>query len=248
MDISGIYIIINIKNNHCYIGSSKNISKRFWRHLNELIKETHHCVPLQRAWTKYGQNGFTFNILEELPDITPDALLTKEAEWINKLNPEYNVGSVGGGDNISKHPNHAAICKRKSEIGKENWQNPSYRAKQIKRLTGEGNPNWKGGQTFCDCGARINSNTLKCYHCVDKSGEKNSFFGKHHSEKTKQLLRQKMKGRLPINSLKVVVNDVEYLSFAQAAKAYKVSVGTIRNWLKGRKPHNKIIVISLPHI
>ena len=35
----GVYRIKNLKNNDCYYGSSKEIEKRFKRHLNELKKD-----------------------------------------------------------------------------------------------------------------------------------------------------------------------------------------------------------------
>jgi predicted GIY-YIG superfamily endonuclease len=52
--ISGIYYIKNITNNKLYIGSSKDILKRFYEHKRLLRHNKHHSIRLQRAWDKYG--------------------------------------------------------------------------------------------------------------------------------------------------------------------------------------------------
>ena len=65
--ISGIYKITNKKNNHCYIGSSKDIYNR-WRnhkqtHNNPKRKE--YGYKLYSAMWSYGIENFNFEILEE---------------------------------------------------------------------------------------------------------------------------------------------------------------------------------------
>ena len=54
----GIYTIKNIINGKFYLGSSKNIEKRWNRHLYELRNNRHHSWYLQRAFIKYGENSF----------------------------------------------------------------------------------------------------------------------------------------------------------------------------------------------
>lgn len=61
--IGGVYKIVNKTNGHFYVGSSVNLNKRFWRHKNELRKDKHHCLFLQRAWNKYGEENFEFVVL-----------------------------------------------------------------------------------------------------------------------------------------------------------------------------------------
>jgi group I intron endonuclease len=60
----GVYEIKNLITHHKYIGSSKDIQKRWREHYNRLSRNTHHCIGLQRAWNKYGGFNFSFNILE----------------------------------------------------------------------------------------------------------------------------------------------------------------------------------------
>lgn len=63
--ISGVYMIRCVKTGHCYIGSSRNIKKRWERHRNECTNNNHHNSWLQRAWVKYGAGAFEFLVLEE---------------------------------------------------------------------------------------------------------------------------------------------------------------------------------------
>jgi predicted GIY-YIG superfamily endonuclease len=43
---SGIYMILNILNNHKYVGSTNNFKRRLTRHRGELRKDKHHSIYL----------------------------------------------------------------------------------------------------------------------------------------------------------------------------------------------------------
>lgn len=66
--ISGIYKIINKVNNKYYIGSSIKCTLsyrgRWYQHRRDLRANEHHCIQLQRAWNKYGEENFEFHIVE----------------------------------------------------------------------------------------------------------------------------------------------------------------------------------------
>lgn len=61
----GVYKITCLLNDKIYIGSSKNILRRFSQHKNFLKKGGHHNYYLQEDWDKYGEENFKFEILEE---------------------------------------------------------------------------------------------------------------------------------------------------------------------------------------
>ena len=86
----GIYKITNTLNNMCYIGQSKNISKRWNNHKSVYDNENSHGYNyyLYRAMRKYGIENFTFEIIEEC-DI--DSLNEREIYWINYYD-SYNNG------------------------------------------------------------------------------------------------------------------------------------------------------------
>lgn len=97
---SGIYTITNNMNGHRYVGSAVDLKDRFRCHRQHLNKETHGNTYLQRAWNKYGENAFKFEILECWE---PELLISMEQWWMNMLCPEYNIAPVAGNSLGVKH-------------------------------------------------------------------------------------------------------------------------------------------------
>ncbi len=75
----GIYKITNLVNGKVYIGQSRDLRKRLNGHKNTLNNNTHYNDYLQRSWNKYGEDNFTFEIIEYC-DI--DMLYERENYWI----------------------------------------------------------------------------------------------------------------------------------------------------------------------
>lgn len=85
--MSGIYQIRNIVNNKIYIGSSRRLNKRKIAHFSKLRTNKHHSPALQKAFIKYGEDKFIF----ELIILCDETLLLKlENMFIRDLDPEYN--------------------------------------------------------------------------------------------------------------------------------------------------------------
>lgn len=92
----GIYKITCTANGKIYIGSSNNPARRWIEHKSNLRTNKHHNSYLQRAWNKYGESSFCFEVLElveacSLPD--------RENFWLKSSKsylPEigYNIGMV----------------------------------------------------------------------------------------------------------------------------------------------------------
>ena len=102
--LCGVYKIINKVNGKFYIGSSKNIYKRWDQHRNSLRNHCHDNEYLQNAWNKYGENNFEFEIIEECD---PQVQFEREQYYLNTLKPfddnGYNIvrqiSSKYGSDN-----------------------------------------------------------------------------------------------------------------------------------------------------
>ena len=83
---SGIYKITCTVNGKIYIGSAVNLNRRWYEHQLYLQKHKHHNQHLQRAWDAYGQDAFTFEIMEL---VMPFVLFDRENYWLKTLKP-YN--------------------------------------------------------------------------------------------------------------------------------------------------------------
>jgi group I intron endonuclease len=90
----GIYAIVNLTNGRHYVGSAINIRKRKAVHLCELRKGKHDNSKLQRAFNKYGEAEFRFDVLELVADTT--LLIEREQFWMDSTRPFYNILRVAG--------------------------------------------------------------------------------------------------------------------------------------------------------
>lgn len=77
-----IYKIRNVINQHYYVGSTVDSRKRFWEHRKDLRLGCHVCVRLQRAWNKYGEDCFKFEIVERLG--SKEELYPAEQKWLDE--------------------------------------------------------------------------------------------------------------------------------------------------------------------
>ncbi len=86
---SGIYKITCTANKKIYIGSALNLYLRRHVHFSELRYNKHVNRHLQNAWNKYGEQSFTFEVLEY---VLPISLATREQYWFKKLKPFGHKG------------------------------------------------------------------------------------------------------------------------------------------------------------
>lgn len=107
--LSGIYRIINIINNKCYIGSAVNLKLRLQKHYYELNKKIHNNKHLLRSYEKYGENNFKIEILEIFETINYNELLNLEKEYIKFFNSiELGYNQILDNSNYFKNLNKTA--------------------------------------------------------------------------------------------------------------------------------------------
>jgi len=101
---TGVYAIVNTKNNKFYVGSAASKGKitstcgfyiRWTHHISDLRLNKHHCAHLQNSWNKHGSDSFEFRILEF---VEPEFCIETEQEYINcsDKNLLYNSSPTAG--------------------------------------------------------------------------------------------------------------------------------------------------------
>lgn len=143
--ICGVYQILNLVNGKRYIGISKDCELRWQQHKNDLVKNKHKNVHLQRAWNTYGELNFEFSIID-VYDYSKDrrGLLEKEIEYIAKFDSfknGYNRTIGGDGSSLitfSDERNRKISAKLKGRKYPQNSGKNSATAKSVIWLnTGE---------------------------------------------------------------------------------------------------------------
>lgn len=114
MKISGVYKITNTITNDFYIGSSKDVKKRWVCHKSPSRWKEHSNNSLYLDMQKYGVDKFDFQILtivesEQLKDV--------EQQFIENLQPTYNNYRAKGWD-IERHKEHKKEYKQSDKCKK----------------------------------------------------------------------------------------------------------------------------------
>jgi len=95
--VAGVYAIENAETGKAYVGSSRDIARRYRRHVALLRAGKHHSSKLQRSWDKHGEGAFGLRILDRISDDA--AIFAAEQKWIDALNAHaggYNsIGRAG---------------------------------------------------------------------------------------------------------------------------------------------------------
>lgn len=111
---SGIYKIENKVNGDTYIGSSIDVRKRINRHFTDLRNGQHHNVRLQRAFNKYGESGFLYDVIIY---VKKSDILVFEQKYIDLLNPVYNICKTAGNCIGVKHSTETNFANKKRNSG-----------------------------------------------------------------------------------------------------------------------------------
>ena len=95
MKICGIYKITNTITGDCYIGSSKNVKRRWTAHKCPSVWKNNPNNPMYIDMQKYGVDKFEMQIIAEVEE---SFLKEKEQQFIETLKPSYNSNRANGWD------------------------------------------------------------------------------------------------------------------------------------------------------
>ncbi len=132
---SAIYQIRHLQSGKLYVGSAVNFRLRVGLHKRRLRRGLHHSAKLQRAWDKYGETAFVFEVLELVPDV--QQLTAREQAWIDRLDAVqsgYNVAPAAGSLLGFRHTTETRARMAQAHTGKP--KSPEHVAKVKEALTG----------------------------------------------------------------------------------------------------------------
>ena len=119
MKISGVYKITNTITGDCYIGSSKNVKKRWASHKCQSMWNQCPNNPMYLDMQKYGTDKFVFEILAE---VEADKLKETEQQFIETLKPIYNNRNANGWD-IERYKEHQIEYYQQNREKRKKYQN-----------------------------------------------------------------------------------------------------------------------------
>jgi group I intron endonuclease len=114
-------------------------------HRKQLKEKKHHSILLQRAWDKYKEQSFTFEVIEEAT--SPEHLLTREQVYLDyyksyEVDKGYNICKVAGSSLGVKH----------SEETIQKYRQRKHSEETRKKLSeaGKGKVPWNKGKQTSD--------------------------------------------------------------------------------------------------
>lgn len=132
---SGIYKCTCLSNGRSYIGQTCSLFKRKNDHINRLKNNKHYNKHLQRAWNKYGEENFIWEVLEICP---VEQLNEREKYWIEYYDAfKTGFNQTSGGDSGFDFSEELKQKNRERMLGTKNHmygRRQTEEAKEINRL------------------------------------------------------------------------------------------------------------------
>ena len=142
MKISGVYKITNTVTNDFYIGSSKDVKRRWVEHKRISIWKRCPNNTMYLDMQKYGIDKFDFQILE---NVESEKLKETEQEFIEKLQPTYNNYRAKGLD-----------IERCKEYQKK-YQKKYHQTKEYKEYYKEYQKEYQQSDKYKECKKKYNN-------------------------------------------------------------------------------------------
>lgn len=249
-----VYILKSSSTGNYYIGSTSDLDKRLLAHQRQFLSGVHHNKKFQALWDQFKDIGVS--AVSEV--LSLEAAQKLEETLIKQFIKDplcVNIGtSAVGGDNYTHHPDKLQIRERivasfvqtleamgeeerVAKYGKFGERNGMYgrtHTEEVKQRLSEN----RMGISPANKGQAMSLVQRQLLSEVGKTriGEKNAFYGKQHSEETKEKLRKSSLGRDNGTGHSVEVNGVVYGSYGLASKALSIPLVTIRHRCLSNNP------------
>ena len=188
----GIYVIRCSREAKVYVGSAMNLRLRWSLHLVDLRACKHHSHKLQRAFRRFGEAAFTFEVHELCPKtelIQREQLLL---DTLGAVDNGYNVCRTAGNRLGMKHTD--TTRKLLSEKAK---QRPPISEETRKKLSAAQKGKPKSEATKQNMREAAGKRPRRSAATIEK--HRQALLGKPghpHTQEHKDAMREKMKGRV----------------------------------------------------
>lgn len=221
----GVYAIVNMANHKAYVGSSKNVNKRFSCHASFLKRGKHHCPHLQYSFDLHGEKMFQFRVLVEC--VTREEAQELEQAMLDIWHDDFY--------NASKRADHLHRLGRpldettKQKIGVKN--SGAFRSPEQRRLISDSlKKRYQNGMQSPQLG-RTHSNETKAKIKAKRALQAPTNLGKVASQETR--LKQSLAKKGNRCHAKTVCTDSAcFFGVDVAAMHYQVSTPTFRQMMQ----------------
>lgn len=134
----GIYKLTNLSNGKIYIGQSVNVEDRIYKHKMALKGNYHKNDHLQKAWNKYGEDSFLFELIKSCKIRYLDRFEKLYIRIHKSMNVKYGYNNDTGG-NLNKTLAPQTIEKLSAPRAS---------------VAGANNPSWKDFPRIVKCGLK----------------------------------------------------------------------------------------------
>lgn len=222
-----IYLIINNAKTtkNLYVGQTyKSIDTRFKEHIKDSLNPTrdHSKSALHKAIAKYGPENFSIQLIEE--NISEELIDQKEQYYISYYDSYKNgYNKTIGGQGVHGYKHTTKTKQTLSQRSIKTWDDLRNNPEKLKTR------NSKIAEALTGISKSVEHRQKLSEIASTRIGEKNAFYGKHHSEKTKQLISQ-------TNSVAIYAYDKQTNKFikefasATEAMSWLKTEGKTNNW------------------
>jgi len=227
-----VYLTTNLVNLKVYVGVHSTLD------LND--KYLGSGVALNRAIKKYGRHNFTRQILHFAIDASHAHEIETSIVDLRFINSQDTYNMTLGGTGSWHHRRGIPLTdEHKAKLSKHNTGklvSPETCKRISKALTGKPRPQYVKDKVSIGNTGKIRTESFKLNLSKKNNGSNNPFYGKNHSQETKQ----KIGNREYNNRIKIIVNDVLYDSLVDARIQLKFGVNYLTSILKELQTTNEL--------